>query len=111
MNQIINSLDAKIKFVKSLTHQDKYFDGNDFLKPVTRRVIKIEIIEESDISESPNNLAKDDDYVPKQEFQRLMNVLDLKKSKTMLDAGAVPDWAKLALASSNPNTTKRVRYY
>ena len=111
MTQIINPIDAKMKFVKSLTHHDKYFDNDNFLKPVKRRVIKLTIIEESDASQSTDNIVKDDNHVSKEEFQRLMYFLDPKESKAMSEIGAVPDWAKLALASSNPNTTRTTKYY
>ncbi len=111
MTASINPLDAKMKFVKSLTHQDKYFENDNFLKPVTRRVINLTIIEELDVTQNTESLVKNDDHVSKQEFQRIMHVIDPKESKKNLETGLVPDWAKLALASSNPNTKRTNRYY
>ena len=111
MTQIIASLDDKMKFVKSLTHQDKYFNSDNFLKPVKRRVIKLTIIEESDTFQSTDNMVKDDSTVSKKEFKQLMYTLDPEKSKATPEVGEVPDWAKLALASSNPNTTRTTKYY
>ena len=107
MAQIIKPLDAKIKFVKSLTNQDNDLcakPNDDFLKPVrTRRIVNVTIIEEINEPHGKSLERKNDGTVSKQEYLRISRLLESQDE--------VPGWAKLALSSSKPNVSQKIDYY
>jgi hypothetical protein len=98
---LINPTNAKKRFVESLIEYSKYLDSEDFLKPVqtkdNKRDVKVKIF-------------KDDKKFDDDEFQRIIAIIESKKMKTNEERSKLPEWAKLAVSSSQPNT-KPKKYY
>jgi len=107
----LDNLDAKMRFVESLiqgnTNSSKRIE--DFLKPKKhKRRIKLAIFEETDEPKSKRVfVASADSLTPIVRLLRTYN-RDRPGSSSGND---VPDWAKLALASSNPNSKHKIQYY
>lgn len=120
MTKILDPLNAKSKFVKSLTHQEEIFPDDDFLKPdTTRKIVRIIVIEEqedvpSEKSDSPqddNTVSELQKLISKQDLQNLLMFLRSQKESSSSETDTCPEWAKLTVASSNPNLKPRVEYY
>ncbi|MDQ1281351.1 MAG: hypothetical protein QG670_2616 [Thermoproteota archaeon] len=120
MTQILDPLDAKSKFVKSLTHQENILSDDDFLKPVhKRKITKIILIEEEDTTSDNSELPKNDNTISEQSLLKMISKQDLQNLLMFLRSSKVqstetdecPDWARLALASTNPNRKPRIEYY
>ena len=112
MGQILNHIYSKKKFVESFIQQNKQLNkrDDDFLKPVkTKREIKIEIIEDGTTLHSRK--VAENDYSTLRKLQKFMNLPEQREAGSASETDEVPEWAKLALASSNPNSKRKFRYY
>lgn len=113
MSQILDPLDAKMKFVQSLTHKNKTVsvDNEDnFLKPVQHeRIIRLTIIEKTEELQSESANVERTDTL--QEFQESYNNSRPKGFVSLTETNITPDWAKLAVASSSPNSKRKIDYY
>ena len=112
MAQILDSISSKKKFVESFTQQNKqlHMRDDDFLKPVkTKREIKIEIIEDGTTLHSRKVAVND--YATLRKLQKFMNLPEQREARSASETDEVPEWAKLALASTNPNSKRKFEYY
>lgn len=124
-NSLVNALQAKRRFVESLTHYSKYGDNEDFLSPTKQPTNKPSIKSDSPPpSDTPRTVVKvqkrqkkpkEEIQLTETEYHRIMTLLESRQNKTESPkqsqrSGDVPIWAKLAYASSNPNS-KRHQYY
>ncbi len=130
-NSLVNALQAKRRFVESLTHQSNYGDENNFLsptiqQPTNKSKIPAEAskpVETPKPAEAPQTSVKvkkasqpprGEIQLTESEYQRIINLLESRQNKTgkpkqIRKQEDVPVWAKLAYASSNPNS--RSQYY
>ena len=113
MTQILDDIDAKKRFVASLTHTNKPLMTNmddNFLKPVkTERVIKLTVIERTDEVQVDSTL--NERMRSLQQIERILSVVKPRGSDSFGETNGIPEWAKLALASSNPNSKRKFDYY
>jgi reverse gyrase len=111
----ITKLYKRKRFVESLSPDSTFVDDvDDFLKPVKgkRRIRKITIFEESivdqdkDVTEDPSS----ERHLSEPELSKLLRYKSKDEGPRRKEKDTIPEWAKLALASSNPNS-KRIDYY
>jgi hypothetical protein len=118
-NSLVNALQAKRRFVESLTHQSKYGDHETFLSPTIQHPPE----ESSKPAKTPQPSAtpqtdmkakklpqksQREIILTESEYHRIINLLESRQKRTDKPKQTrreenVPDWAKLAYASSNPN--------
>jgi hypothetical protein len=124
-NSLVNALQAKRRFVESLTHYSKYGDNDNFLSPTQQPTnespIKAETSEPSDTPHTVVKVKQESDQskgeiqLTESEYRRIMTLLESRQKRTekpkrSQTQESVPVWAKLAYASSNPNS-RRSQYY
>lgn len=135
-NSLVNALQAKRRFVESLTHHSKYGDGDDFLSPSKQPDQQQSTKESPAKAESPQLSNASQVLVPphttvkvkkrskkntgeiqltESEYRRIVTLLESRQNRTERSKKpqrreSVPEWAKLAYASSNPNS-RRNQYY
>ncbi len=141
-NSLVNALQAKRRFVESLTHYSNYGDDDNFLSPTqqpsnespinaetpepsdtphTVVAIKAETPEPSDTPHTVVKVKQESDQskgeiqLTESEYRRIMTLLESRQKRTekpkrSQTQESVPVWAKLAYASSNPNS-RRSQYY
>jgi hypothetical protein len=132
-NSLVNALQAKRRFVESLTHHSNYGDDENFLSPpiqppsdepskpaktpqpsdapqtrarAPQTVVKVE---------KPSQKSKGEIQLTESEYQRIIDLLESRRKNTNKPKQSrreenVPVWAKLAYASSNPNSQNN-QYY
>jgi hypothetical protein len=124
-NSLVNALQAKRRFVESLTHYSKYGDNEDFLSPPQQPTNESSTKSDSPPpSDTPRTVVKvqkrpkkpkGEIQLTETEYHRIITLLESRQSKTEPPKQSqrsrnVPIWAKLAYASSNPNS-RRNPYY
>jgi hypothetical protein len=143
-NSLVNALQAKRRFVESLTHYSKYDDNDNFLSPIKQPNTQQTSNETPSQPESPQspsatqpqsvtqNTVKvkkrprkkakstGEIQLTESEYRRIINLLESRQNRTKSESArkpkrsqrreSVPEWAKLAYASSNPNS-RRNQYY
>lgn len=132
-NSLVNALQAKRRFVESLTHHSNYGDDENFLSPTIQQ--PKEEPSKPAVTSPPQERASPPPEAPKtvvkvkkasrppkgeiqlteSEYRRIIKLLESRqkrtnKSKQSRREENVPEWAKLAYASSNPNT-RNSQYY
>lgn len=124
-NSLVNALQAKRRFVESLTHYSKYGDNEGFLSPTQQPTTKPSTKSDSPPpSDTPRTVVKvqkrqkkpkGEIQLTETEYHRIMTLLESRQNKTEPPKQSqrhenVPIWAKLAYASTNPNS-RRNQYY
>ena len=126
-NSLVNALQAKRRFVESLTHHSNYGDDENFLSPTVQKPKKepSKQAETSPPPEAPKTVvkvrkkasqqSKGEIQLTESEYRRIVNLLESRQKRTNRPKRSrreenVPVWAKLAYASSNPNSRNN-QYY
>lgn len=130
-NSLVNALQAKRRFVESLTHHSKYGDNENFLSPTIQQstnepsipaetpqpsVAPQTVVKVKKKSKKPQGAnAQGEIQLTESEYRRIVALLESRQKKTDKPKQSrrqenVPVWAKLAYASSNPNS-RRNQYY
>jgi len=119
-NSLVNALQAKRRFVESLTHHSNYGDDENFLSPPLQQSTEnpkkpTAAPQPSDAPQTvvkvkkPSQKSKGEIQLTESEYQRIINLLESRQKRTNKPKPSrreenVPEWAKLAYASSNPNS-------
>ena len=125
-NSLVNALQAKRRFVESLTHQSNYGDDQNFLSPTIQhshdesskpaKTPQPSITPQTTVKvKTPSQKSQGEILLTESEYRRIINLLESRqkrvdKPKQTRRQKDVPVWAKLAYASSNPNN-QNDQYY